>query len=139
MLADQSDRNAALRERYSRSEADQTCPDYDYLSAQRVRASHFLSWNCPARCIVGITVTASENVMLRAIFMIGLFAMLGLFAVGMVFKLFGGLVGLTFFIIGLAIKVVIVGGLLYFGIRVLSPGTAERLREKFAGTRLTRY
>jgi hypothetical protein len=77
--------------------------------------------------------------MLRAIFMIGLFAMLGLFAVGMVFKLFGGIIGLTFFIIGLTIKIVIVGGLLYFGIRVLSPGTAMRLREKFAGTRLTRY
>ena len=57
--------------------------------------------------------------MLRAIFMIGLFAMLGLFAVGMVFKLFGGL--------------------LYFGIRILSPGTAARIREKFSGTRLTRY
>ena len=56
--------------------------------------------------------------MLRAIFMIGLFAMLGLFAVGMVFKLFGGLIGLTFFIVGLALKVLIVGGLLYFGIRV---------------------
>ena len=64
--------------------------------------------------------------MLRAIFMIGLFAMLGLFAVGMVFKLFGGIVGLTFFIVGLAIKVLIVGGLLYFGIRVLAPGTAAR-------------
>ena len=83
--------------------------------------------------------TVSENIMLRAIFMIGLFAMLGLFAVGMVFKLFGGLVGLTFFLVALALKVVIVGGLLYFGIRILSPGTAERIREKFAGTRLTRY
>jgi hypothetical protein len=29
--------------------------------------------------------------------------------------------------------------LLYFGIRVLSPDTAARLREKFSGTRLTRY
>ena len=77
--------------------------------------------------------------MLRAIFMIGLFAMLGLFAVGMVFKLFGGIVGLTFFIVGLALKVVIVGGLLYFGIRVLSPDTAARLREKWAEKRLTRY
>jgi len=77
--------------------------------------------------------------MLRAIFMIGLFAMLGLFAVGMVFKLFGGLVGLTFWLVALALKVVIVGGLLYFGIRILAPGTAARLREKFAGTRLTRY
>jgi hypothetical protein len=77
--------------------------------------------------------------MLRAIFMIGLFAMLGLFAVGMVFKLFGGIIGLTFWLVALALKVVIVGGLLYFGIRVLSPSTAARLREKFAGTRLTRY
>ena len=77
--------------------------------------------------------------MLRAIFMIGLFAMLGLFAVGMVFKLFGGLVGLTFWLVALALKVVIVGGLLYFGIRILSPGTDARLRERFAGTRLTRY
>ncbi|PYO77959.1 MAG: hypothetical protein DMD63_09180 [Gemmatimonadetes bacterium] len=83
--------------------------------------------------------TVSENIMLRAIFMIGLFAMLGLFAVGMVFKLFGGLVGLTFFLVALAIKVVIVGGLLYFGIRILSPGTAARIRERFAGTRLSRY
>ena len=77
--------------------------------------------------------------MLRAIFMIGLFAMLGLFAVGMVFKLFGGIVGLTFWLVALALKVVIVGGLLYFGIRILSPGTAARIRERFAGTRLTRY
>ncbi|HEX9220489.1 MAG TPA: hypothetical protein VF858_08380 [Gemmatimonadaceae bacterium] len=86
-----------------------------------------------------IPYTVSENVMLRAIFMIGLFAMLGLFAVGMVFKLFGGIVGLTFWLVALALKVVIVGGLLYFGIRVLSPGTAARIRDKFAGTRLTRY
>ena len=77
--------------------------------------------------------------MLRAIFMIGLIAMLGLFAVGMVFKLFGGVLALTFFLVAVALKVVIVGGLLYFGIRVLSPGTAQRIREKFAGTRLTRY
>ena len=77
--------------------------------------------------------------MLRAIFMIGLFAMLGLFAVGMVFKLFGGIIGLTFFIVGLALKVLIVGGLLYFGIRILSPGTAARLRDRVSGTRLTRY
>jgi hypothetical protein len=71
--------------------------------------------------------------------MIGLIAMLGLFAVGMVFKLFGGVLALTFFLVAVALKVVIVGGLLYFGIRVLSPGTAQRIRERFAGTRLTRY
>ena len=77
--------------------------------------------------------------MLRAIFMIGLFAMLGLFAVGMVFKLFGGLLALTFWVVAVSLKLLIVGGLLYFGIRIISPGTAQRLREKFSGTRLTRY
>jgi hypothetical protein len=77
--------------------------------------------------------------MLRAIFMIGLFALLGMFAIGMVFKLFGGILGLTIWLVALTLKVVIVGGLLYFGIRVLSPGTAARLKERFAGTRLTRY
>ena len=77
--------------------------------------------------------------MLRAIFMIGFFAMLGLFAVSMVFNLFGGVISLTFWLVALAVKVLIVGGVLYFGIRILSPGTAARLREKFAGTRLTRY
>ena len=86
-----------------------------------------------------MTVTVLENVMLRAIFMIGLFAMLGLFAVGMVFNLFGGIIGLTFWLVAVAVKVLIVGGVLYLGIRILSPGTAARLREKFAGTRLTRY
>jgi hypothetical protein len=77
--------------------------------------------------------------MLRAIFMIGLIAMLGLFAVSIVFKLFGGVLALTFFLVAVALKVVIVGGLLYFGIRVLSPGTAQRIKDRFAGTRLTRY
>ncbi|MEA2764897.1 MAG: hypothetical protein QOK07_1301 [Gemmatimonadaceae bacterium] len=77
--------------------------------------------------------------MLRAIFMIGLFAMLGLFAVSMVFNLFGGIIGLTFWLVALAVKVLIIGGVLYLGVRILSPGTAARLREKFAGTRLTRY
>ena len=77
--------------------------------------------------------------MLRAIFMIGIIAMLGLFAVGMVFKLFGGVLALTFFLVAVALKVLIVGGLLYFGIRVLSPGTAQRIRDRFSGTRLTRY
>jgi len=56
-----------------------------------------------------------------------------------VFNLFGCIIVLTFWLVALAVKVLIVGGLLYFGIRILSPGTAARLREKFAGTRLTRY
>ncbi|MEX2109668.1 MAG: hypothetical protein WD802_03595 [Gemmatimonadaceae bacterium] len=77
--------------------------------------------------------------MLRAIFMIGLFAMLGLFAVGMVFNLFGGILALTFWVVAVALKVLIVGGVLYLGIRLVAPETAQRLRDRFSGTRLTRY
>ena len=77
--------------------------------------------------------------MLRAIFMIGLFAMLGLFAVGMVFKLFGGILALTFWVVAVALKVLIVGGVLYLGVRLVAPSTAARLRDRFSGTRLTRY
>jgi hypothetical protein len=77
--------------------------------------------------------------MLRAIFMIGLFAMLGLFAVGMVFKLFGGILALTFWVVAVALKVLIVGGVLYLGVRLVAPDTAARLRDRFSGTRLTRY
>src|SRR5688500_20169113 len=77
--------------------------------------------------------------MLRAIFMIGLFAMLGLFAVGMVFKLFGGILALTFWVVAVALKVLIVGGVLYLVVRLVSPATAERLRVRFSGARLTRY
>ncbi len=77
--------------------------------------------------------------MLRAIFMIGLFAMLGLFAVGIVFKLFGGVIALTFWVVAVALKVLVVGGVLYLGVRLVSPGAAQRLRDRFSGTRLTRY
>ena len=77
--------------------------------------------------------------MLRAIFMIGLFAMLGLFAVGMVFKLFGGVLALTFWVAAVALKVLIVGGVLYLGMRLVAPGMAQRLKDRYSGTRLTRY
>jgi hypothetical protein len=77
--------------------------------------------------------------MLRAIFMIGLFAMLGLFAVGIVFKLFGSVIGLTFWVAAVALKVLVVGGVLYLGVRLVSPVAAQRLRDRFSGTRLTRY
>jgi hypothetical protein len=41
--ADQGDRDAALRERYSCSKADEAGPDYDYVAGQGVDASRFLS------------------------------------------------------------------------------------------------
>lgn len=76
--------------------------------------------------------------MLRTILMTGIMVMLGLFALGFVFRIFGGLIGLTFLLLGFAIKALIVGGIVYLVIRVVSPDTARRLRDRWSGTSVDR-
>jgi hypothetical protein len=71
--------------------------------------------------------------MLRTVFMIGLFAILGLFALKIVFGLFGVLFSLFWVVLWWAIKIAIVGLLIYFVIRIVSPDTAHRLRSKWSG------
>ncbi len=71
--------------------------------------------------------------MFRTIFMIGLFAIAGLFVLKLVFGLFGVLLAVFGGLLGLAIKVAIVGALIYLVIRIFSPDTARRLREKWSG------
>jgi hypothetical protein len=66
--------------------------------------------------------------------MIGLFAIGGLFVLKIAFGLFGFALGLFGVLLGLAIKVVIVGGLIYLAIRIFSPDTARRLRQKWSGS-----
>ena len=77
--------------------------------------------------------------MLRAILMLGLLVILGMFAAGLVFNVLGGLVGLVIWVAVLAVKVLIVGGLLYFGVRVISPNTAQRLKDRWAETNVKQY
>lgn len=77
--------------------------------------------------------------MLRAILMLGLLVVLGMFAAGLVFNVLGGLVGLVVWAAVLAVKLLVVGGLLYFGIRVLSPSTAQRLKDRWAETNIKQY
>ena len=72
--------------------------------------------------------------MLRTIFMIGLFAVGGLFLLKIVFGLFVVGFGLFAWLLAVAIKVAIVGGLIYLVIRVFSPDTARRLRDKWSGS-----
>jgi hypothetical protein len=71
--------------------------------------------------------------MLRTIFMIGIFALLGMFALKLAFGLFGALFGLLVFLLFWAIKIAIVGLIIYFVIRIVSPDTASRLRSKWSG------
>ncbi|HET9426281.1 MAG TPA: hypothetical protein VFO55_13010 [Gemmatimonadaceae bacterium] len=69
--------------------------------------------------------------MLRTIFMIGLFAFLGLFALKLVFGVFGLLFAILGPLLKLAVWMLIVGALIYFAVRVLSPDTARRWRSKW--------
>lgn len=72
--------------------------------------------------------------MLRTIFMIGLFAVGGLFLLKLFFGVFGVFFALLLTLLRMAIWVVIVGAVIYLVIRIVSPDTARRLREKWSGT-----
>ena len=74
-----------------------------------------------------------DRSMLRTIFMIGLFAIGGLFVLRLVFGLFGVVLGIFGGLLGLAIKIAIVGALIYLVIRIFSPETARRLRDRWSG------
>lgn len=77
--------------------------------------------------------------MIRTILMTGVMVMLGIFALGFVFKIFGGLIALTFVLLGFAVKALIVGGIAYVVIRIVSPDTARKLRSKWSGTSIDKY
>ena len=69
--------------------------------------------------------------MFRTIFAVGVLAILGLIALKLVFGIFGWLVAVMFWLLWVAIKIAIVGAVIYLIIRVVSPETARRLRERW--------
>jgi len=71
--------------------------------------------------------------MLRTIFMIGLFALLGLFALKLAFGLFGFLFSILLVLLWWAVKIAIIGVVIYFIIRLVSPDTASKLRSRWTG------
>jgi hypothetical protein len=78
--------------------------------------------------------TFLENApMLRTIFAVGVMAILGIVALKLVFGVMGAFVGLLFMLLLVAVKIALVGGVIYLGIRVLSPDTARKIREKTTG------
>lgn len=68
--------------------------------------------------------------MLRTILTIGAFAVLGLLALQLAFGVLGSLLGLFFFLVGLALKIALLGLAIYLVVRVVSPETARKLRER---------
>lgn len=69
--------------------------------------------------------------MLRTLFLTGLLALAGLVALKVVFGILGPLVGLLFTLVGWALRLLLVGGLVYLVLRVVSPDTARSLRALF--------
>ncbi|MGQ0766064.1 MAG: hypothetical protein ACT4OZ_10395 [Gemmatimonadota bacterium] len=70
--------------------------------------------------------------MLRTIFMIGLFAIGGLFLLQLAFGLFGLFFALLVGLLKMAAWVALVGALIYLVIRIVSPDTARKLRERWS-------
>ena len=71
--------------------------------------------------------------MLRTIFSIGLFAVIGLIALKFIFGILGPLVGLFIWLLFAALKVGLILLVVYFIVRIVSPDTARRLRERWSG------
>jgi hypothetical protein len=69
--------------------------------------------------------------MLRTIFGIGAIALLGLFALKVAFGLFGVVFALFFVLLGWALRIAIVGAVIYLILRLLLPDTAKNIEEKF--------
>ena len=72
--------------------------------------------------------------MLRTIFMIGLFAIGGLFLLKITFGILGVFFGLLVYLLKSAIFIALVGAVIYLIVRIFSPATAQRLRERWSGT-----
>jgi hypothetical protein len=69
--------------------------------------------------------------MLRTIFGIGVIALLGLFALKVFFGLFGVLFAVFFVLLGWALRIAIVGAVIYFALKLFLPETARSIEEKF--------
>jgi hypothetical protein len=84
--------------------------------------------------IVVYTFPYLEKVsMLKTILMTGLMVMAGIFALGLVFSIFGTLIGVTFWLLGFAIKALIIGGIAYLAIRVFSAGYRASFARAWSG------
>ncbi|MGQ0539456.1 MAG: hypothetical protein ACT4R6_10945 [Gemmatimonadaceae bacterium] len=71
--------------------------------------------------------------MFRTVFSIGLVAIVGLFFLKLAFGIFGAFFALLLMLVWWAIRIAIIGAVIYLLIRIFSPETARRMRERWAG------
>jgi len=79
-------------------------------------------------------IAAENKTMLRTIFTIGLFVILGLFVLNLALGILPALVGLLVWLLGMAIKIALIVLCIYVVVRIFSPDTARRMREKWSGS-----
>jgi hypothetical protein len=70
--------------------------------------------------------------MLRTVFAVGGMAILGIIALKLIFGVFGAFVAILLGLFFLALKIALFGWLIYLVIRVLSPDTARKIRERWS-------
>ena len=70
--------------------------------------------------------------MLRTIFAVGALSLLGIFLLRFVFGIFAGLVGLALWLLFIAVKIALVGLVVYLIVRIVSPDTARLFRERWS-------
>jgi hypothetical protein len=75
--------------------------------------------------------TRLEDLMLRTIFGIGALALVGLFLLKVFFGLFGFLFALLWVLLAWAIRIAIVGAIIYLILRIFMPETAKKIEEQF--------
>ena len=71
--------------------------------------------------------------MLRTVLTIGLFAVLALFALNLIYGILPLVIGTLGYLISLAFKIGLFILVVYLLIRILSPDTARRMRERWSG------
>jgi hypothetical protein len=71
--------------------------------------------------------------MLRTVLTIGLFALLALFALNLIYGILPLVITTLGYLIGLAFKIGLFILVVYLLIRILSPDTARRMRERWSG------
>ena len=71
--------------------------------------------------------------MLRTLFSIGVMAILGLILLKFAFGILGGAVAIFLALAFVAFKIILIGAVAYVVLRVIAPGTARRLRDRFSG------
>jgi hypothetical protein len=75
--------------------------------------------------------------MLRTLFTVGIMALVGLFLLKFAFGILGGVLGLFLGLVFVAVKILCIGAVAYVVLRIVSPATARRLRDRISGTPTT--